>query len=75
MVDGVVTKVETPSGGIPLADVAGVPLTVDAMRDAAIVAADRAVRWPARWPGTIGVPSELLIDPDPTRSTTSSTWG
>ena len=62
VVDGVATKVVTPGGVIPLADVAGFPLTVDAMWDAAIEAADSGGKVDLEWGPIAGVPARILID-------------
>ena len=63
VVDGKVTRVQTPTGDVPLADLAGAPLTVDAVLEAVLEASAQGGDWSGSWSGTNGVPSELSIDP------------
>ncbi len=65
VVDGKVTRVQTPTGDVPLADLAGAPLTVEAVLEAVLEASKQGGDWSGSWAGTDGVPSELSIDPKP----------
>ena len=65
VVDGNVTRVRTPTADVPLANVQGLPLTVDTLLQSAIDAERAGGTAGATWPSDNGVPSELHTDPDP----------
>jgi hypothetical protein len=66
VVDGLVTDVAGPRGPVQLEDVAGFPLTVDAVFEQAQQAIDGGGTADATWSGVgnaFGIPGTLLIDP------------
>ena len=65
VVDGKVTKVQSPTGEIPLSDLADAPLTVDAILVKGLEATKNGGGVTGSWSGTNGLPSELSIDPVP----------
>ena len=62
VVDGAPTKVVGQQGEVDLADLAGFPLTVDAVLQEGIDAIDKGGRVDVEWSARQGVPSSITID-------------